>query len=269
MRVLNSSRKANGKAAEQQQRRLHRTQRYAFSRKDLLDIARYMRFRKSTLPDNEHGLKFVRALFLVDIPVPQLIELAAWTEPRISNLARETITERRKLGPKRLAERLGEIIEFTFDVLVALKRDYGIPITHVETCDVQKVEEDAFWGAERQKADRDRKRKEWRIKLAGVPKTSKRAKVVREAMNGRKWTSVPAIMVAVADKLRDQRNRRLKRHTLEVAVHRALDELLAVGLVEGKNEPAKHGGTTRFARGADMGRLHIPYTRKPLHTCEA
>lgn len=268
MRVLSPSRKANDKAAEQQQRRLHHTQRYAFTRKDLLDIARYMRFHKSTLPNNEQGLQFLRALFLVDIPTPQAIELAPWAEARLGDLARETNAERRKLGPKRLAERLGEIIEFTFDELVALKREHGIPITHVETCDVQKREEDEFWAAERHKAERDRKRKERRIKLAGVPKTSKRASLVREAV-GWDWASVPVIMAAVADKLRDQRNRRLKRHTLEVAVHRALDELLAVGLAEGKIEPAKHGGTTRFARRADMGELHIPYTRKPLHRCEA
>jgi hypothetical protein len=43
---------------------------------------------------------------------------------------------------------------------------------------------------------------------------------------------------------------------LKIAVHRALNELVACGQAETKIEVGKHGGTIRFTHHADMG-FHV------------
>ena len=229
----------------------------ALARADLLAIAR-LDFGTSRLPDNEQGEQFLRALLLKGMPASQAPDVAPWARRNnlLWDLLEATNNQRRKPpGP----DRLGEMIDFSFDKLKTLKRDYGIAIKHIAPFDAHGSQVRAFWKAERQEKDRERKRKERRKKLSADPATSERAALVRKAV-GWRWTSVAAIMDAIAPILRDQRNRPLSRPALKVAVHRALDELRAVGLVEDKIGVRKHGGTMRFARGADLGPQHIPHT---------
>ena len=79
-----------------------------------------------------------------------------------------------------------------------------------------------------------------------MPTPSKRAKLVYEALRAARWISVSDIMKVAA--LRDQRNRRLAPDALRVAIKRALNELIALGMAETKTELDDHGVANRLAR---------------------
>lgn len=225
-----------------------RAQLDALTRGDLFDIAR-LDFGTSKLPDNQQGEQFLYAFLLKGMPATQVPDVAPWARRRgdlLERLIDRASAERRKPGP----DRLGEIIDFSFDKLKRLKWRYGISIKHVRPFDAEKWKVKEFWSDERLETDRDRKRKDRKRakarKMAAEPATSERAALVRKAI-GWRWTSVNAIMTAVEPMLP------LARPVLRVAVHRALNELLRCGLAEDKFEAGKRGIETRFARRSDMG----------------
>jgi hypothetical protein len=233
----------HGRARAKQRR--HRTQLDAFARADLLDIAQH-RFGASSLPNNAEGRRFLRAYLLKGMPATQAVDLAPWSRDGRVFIDTIAAVEADRRTPN--ADRLGELIEFSFDQLKALKRK-GISIRFVAPFDAQSWQVDEFWEEERRRDDRERKQQARKGKREStMPTMSKRAAIIHKALSETNWTSVPAIMKAVAPKLRGQRNRPLAQHALRVAVGRALDELVACGLAEAKSEMGEHGVATRFAR---------------------
>jgi hypothetical protein len=226
--------------------RADHTQLDALTRFDLLAIAQD-RFGTSSLPNDGEGRRFLRAYLLKGMPATQALDLAPWSRDggEFFRIVASVDADRRTPN----AERLGELIEFTFERLQALKRK-GISIRHVAPFDAQRFQVQQFWKDEERIADRERKllaRK--RSKEENMPTLTKRAKQVHKAV-ATDWTSVSDIMDAVV--LRDQRNRKLATAVQRVAVHRALDELVASGLVEDRTEAGEHRMATRFARRSHM-----------------
>jgi hypothetical protein len=223
----------------------HYAQQDAFARKDLLAIRGY--FLSTTRLSDEADERFLHALLLKGLPATQVLDLFPWARHRgVDYYIDRANADRRKPN----ADRLGELIEFEFDDLKAMKRA-GYSVRHVAPYDAQRWEVAAFWEAEEHEADRERKQRDRkRRKESTMPTLTKRAKIVHKALSEVRWTSVPAIMKAVA--LRDQRNRLLAPHGLRSAVRRALDELVAIGLAEAKNELDERGVGTRFARRAHV-----------------
>jgi hypothetical protein len=214
----------------------------------LRDIAQDS-FGTSSLPNNEEGRRFLRAYLLRAMPAAQALALAPWSRDggeffRIVELAE---ADRRRRAPH--ADRLGELIEFSFDQLRAMKRNHNISIKFVAPFDAQPWQIDEFWESQRRDDDRKRKQRE-RKRESNMPTLTRRAKIVREALSATHWISVSDIMDAVV--LRDQRKRRLAPDGLRSAVKRALDELVACGLVESRIETGEHGVANRVARRAHM-----------------
>lgn len=239
-----------------------RAQLDALARADLLAIARHD-FGAPKLPNNADGRLYFRAFILKGMPVTQLLRMAPWARHRdFFRIVNDADAERG--APN--AKRLGALIEFTLEKLVALKRDHGISIRHIEPCDAEVWQVEDFWKAERQEADRMRKQRERTKEQDTMPIPTKRATLVRKAMSETHWTSVSAIMKAVARTLRDQRNQRLTPHALRVAVHRALDDLLACGLAEEKTGADKRGFPVRLARRADTVLSMSAHVADPITT---
>ena len=189
--------------AKPQQQRTHHAQLDALARADLLAIAQG-RFGTSSLPNNEEGRRFLRAYLLKSMPATQALDLASWSRDGGEFFRIVALVEADRRTPN--ADRLGELIEFEFEQLQALKRNKGISIRHIAPFDAQRFQVQEFWETEEQKADRERKqRARKRSKEAKMPALTRRAKLVHKAMSGA-WTSVNDIMDAVV--LRDQRNRR-------------------------------------------------------------
>jgi hypothetical protein len=231
--------------SEPRQRAEH-TQLDALTRSDLLAIAQGRFGTASSLPNDDEGRRFLRAYLLKGMPATQALDLASWSREDGEFFAIVASVEAERRKPN--ADRLGNLIEFSFEELKALKRK-GIRIKFVAPFDAQRWQVDAFWKAERQEADRERKQRERNRRKESTMPMSKRAKQVHKVLRDNHWTSVSDIMEAV--ELRDQRKRKLAPHALRVAVHRALDELVAGGLAEKKTE-IEQGVATRFVRRAHV-----------------
>ena len=221
----------------------------AFARAELLAIARH-RFGRSTLPENADGERFLEGLLWKGLPGMQILDFAPWASRRGIDHYVEKAKANRRIPN---ADRLGELIEFEFDELKAMKR-CGYSVRHVAPCDAQAQKVRDFWKAKRRHADRKRKQRKREQEQSTttstltMPTLTKRAALVREAIDRSRWTSVPVIMKAVAPTLRGQRNRKLAPHALRLAVRRGIDELVACGLAEAKTDIGEHGVATRFAR---------------------
>jgi hypothetical protein len=223
----------------------HRTQLDAFARADLLAIAKD-KFGTSILPDDAEGRRFLRAYLLKGVPATQAVDLAPWSrEGRVFiDILAEVEADKRIPN----ADRLGELIDFSFEQLKEMKRK-GVSIKFVAPFDADSWKVDRFWEAERRQADRERKQqKRKRKRESTMPTMSKRAAIIHKALSETNWTSVSAIMDAVV--LRGPRNRLMAPAAARRAVSRALDELVDCGLAEAKTEPGEHGMRTRFARRA-------------------
>ena len=217
----------------------------AFTHADVCHIA-WFRFGNLELPDNDEGGRFFKALLLKGMPTTQLIRLAPWSRSRPRDFFRivdQADREQRKPD----AKRLGELLDFTFDELKALKRN-GISIKFVAPFDAQRWQVDEFWESEERNADRERKlRSRKQRKENTMPTLTKRATIIYKAV-GTNWISVPAIMNVVASKMRNERNRMLVPAALRSAVKRGIDELVAQGLADTKIDFDEHGKATRFTR---------------------
>lgn len=219
----------------------------AFARKDLRAVSRHWT-GKATLSDDASGQQILHGLLMKGLPATQVLDVAPWASQRgIEHYVEKANADHRKPD----ADMLGNLIEFTFDDLKAMKRN-GHSVRHIAPFDADRGDVQQFWIDEERIADRERKqRARKRRKENTMPTPTKRAKIIHKAMSEVRWTSVSDIMDVVAPKLRDQRNRMLAPHALRVAVHRALDQLVASGLADKKTEIAQ-GVATRLARRAHM-----------------
>jgi hypothetical protein len=231
--------------SERRQRAEHYAQQDAFVRADILAIRRY--FLGTTRLSDEADERFLHALLLKGLPATQVLDLFPWARHRGVDYYIDRANADRRTPD---ADRLGELIEFEFDDLMAMKRE-GYSVRHVAPYDAQRGDVQEFWAAEEQEADRERKQRDRdRRKESTMPKISRRAKQVHKVLRDNRWISVSDIMEAV--ELRDQRKRKLAPAVLRVAVHRALDELVASGVAEEKTEAGTHHFPTRFARRSHM-----------------
>ena len=153
---------------------------------------------------------------------------------------------RRKLtnGRSSFADRIGEMIEFTFDELKELA-EQGYSIRHVKPCDASDAQVAAFWKEHRKKRERIRKQTE-RAKEAPMMTDQhlpQRTKAVKRALT-RNWQPRTAIDQRLAPSFPRVRSDGARG----VVVGREIKKLGALGVAEQKIEPGKRGLPTAFVR---------------------
>jgi hypothetical protein len=261
MHKVNCSAIQDRRDAAPRQRAAHYAQLDALARADLLAISRHWS-GQHTLPDDASGERILHGLLLKGLPATQVADVASWAHRRgVDHYVDKAKSERRTPD----ADMLGNLIEFYFDDLKAMKR-VGHSVRYVAPCDAQRSDVDRFWKAERLAADRQRKKRNRKKEQPMPTPLTKRAKLVHKELSDGPWISVSNIMKIIA--LRDnQRKRRLAPHALRVAVGRALDELVANGLAETRTEIDERGVAHRVARrahicGHDSVHVHSVHVHK-------
>jgi hypothetical protein len=196
------------------------------------------------LPDTPDGRRFLRALLAKHLPVTQAYDIAPWCTGELCRMAADVAADPRP--PTR--DRIGNMIEFEFEELARMKSIDRYAVRHVAPFDAQRWEMQDFFKARQLEADAERKRRKRKRparkeETVKTKKLSRRAAVVRKALNS-EWTAMPEIMKAVAPRFRP----RLSPASLRVIVHRRLDELVEHRIAEDKIELGERNRATRFAR---------------------
>ena len=157
----------------------------ALARTDLLAIARHW-FGAATLPDNADGKRFLHGLLVKGLAATQVPDVAPWACRRsVDHYVAKANAERRIPD----ADMLGNLIEFSFEDLKAMKRN-RCSVRYVAPCDAQRSEVRSS-GKLKTKGDRERKQRERKKEQSTMPTLTKRAKIIHEVMSETIWTSVP------------------------------------------------------------------------------
>ena len=245
-------RTSNGKTpdragnAKPRGRRQNHAQRDALTRTDLRAIWRY--FSSQSRLTDDLNERFLHALLLKGLPATQVPDVAPWARRRGVDYYIDKANADLRIHD---ADRLGELIEFEFDDLKAMKRD-GYSVRHIAPFDADRGDVQEFWEDEERIADRERKQlSRKQRKESTMPKLTKRTTIIHKAI-GTNWISVPALMKAVAPKMRNERNRMLVPTALRSAVKRGIDELVAHGIADTKIDLDERGRATQFTRRSHM-----------------